>query len=101
MLLKNPLTPPPELPEPDEFDELALVAELLAGAPATLEPGEEFAFADFGVAIEPRVAVSQPLMPASGLDDPGAATVSVFVAASVATTTDSGAAGASLMPASR
>ncbi len=92
MLLKNPPTPP-ELPESE-----ALVLDLLAGAAAIAGAGDvdwdvEEAFVA-GDAVLPKVAVSQPLVlaPKLGAD---------MTAGSAATTTDSDAAGALLMPASR
>ena len=91
MLLKNPPTPP-ELPESEESE--ALVLDLLAGTAATAGAGDvEEAFVT-DCAVLPKVAVSQPLVPAPKL---GADTT----AGSAATTTDSDAAGALLMPASR
>ncbi len=95
MLLKNPPTPP-ELPESEESE--ALVLDLLAGAAAIAGAGDvdwdvEEAFVA-GDAILPKVAVSQPLVLASKLGTD-------ITAGSAATTTDSDAAGALLMPASR
>ena len=91
MLLKNPPTLP-ELPESEESE--ALVLDLLAGAAATAGAWDvEEAFVA-GDAVLPKVAVSQPLVlaPKLGAD---------MTAGSAATTTDSDAAGALLMPASR
>ena len=99
MLLTNP-PPPPELPESEESE--ALVLDLLAGAAATVGAGDvdwdvdwdvEEAFVT-GCAVLPKVAVSQPLVPAPKLGND-------MTAGSAATTTDSDAAGALLMPASR
>ena len=95
MLLKNPPTPP-ELPESEESE--ALVPDLLAGAAATAGAGDvdwdvEEAFVT-GCTVLPKVAVSQPLVPAPKLG-------ADMTAGSAATTTDSDAAGALLMPASR
>jgi hypothetical protein len=89
MLLKNP--PPPELSEPDELDELPPTLGVLAGAVATAESGTNVAAFDAGAAaVVPKVAVSQPLRLEVALE-----------AGSDATTTDSDASGALLMPASR
>jgi len=86
MLLKNP--PPPELSEPDE---LPPALGVLAGVVATAEPGTNVEDFDAGAAaVVPKVAVSQPLRLEVAL-----------AAASDATTTDSDASGALLMPASR
>ncbi len=91
MLLKNPPTPP-ELPESEESE--ALVLDLLVGTAAIAGAGDvEEAFVA-GDAILPKVAVSQPLVPAPKLG-------ADMTVGSAATTTDSDAAGALLMPASR
>jgi hypothetical protein len=88
MLLKNP---PPELSEPDALDELPPTLGVLAGVVATAEPGTNVAaFATGGAEVVPKVAVSQPLRLEAASE-----------AVSDATTTDSDASGALLMPASR